>query len=141
MVRFGIIGRNFIVDMMLEAMAAVPEVRPAAIYSRSLADAEAFKEKHGLAFATDDLTADSKSFAISFSEPVNANEFGIAMDFAENWTLDWAEDKTAVTVNFDGALASGQEGSVIIFRLRDAENNMIGQNGIAGPVANQFTVK
>ena len=26
-------------------------------------------------------------------------------------------------------------------RLRDAENNMIGQNGIAGPVANQFTVK
>ena len=82
-----------------------------------------------------------KSFAISFSEPVNANEFGIAMDFAENWTLDWAEDKTAVTVNFDGALASGQTGNVIIFRLRDAENNMIGQNGIAGPVANQFTVK
>ena len=55
MVRFGIIGRNFIVDMMLEAMAAVPEVRPAAIYSRSLSDAEAFKEKHGLAFATDSL--------------------------------------------------------------------------------------
>ena len=57
MVRFGIIGRNFIVDMMLEAMAAVPEVRPVAIYSRSLADAEAFREKHGLSFATDDLTA------------------------------------------------------------------------------------
>ena len=99
----------------------------------------AFKAE--ITFATDDLTAESKSFVISFSEPVNPNEFGIAMDFAENWTLDWAEDKTAVTVNFDGALASGQEGSVIIFRLRDAENNMIGQNGIAGPVANQFTVK
>ena len=55
MVRFGIIGRNFIVDMMLEAMAAVPEVRPAAIYSRSLSDAEAFKAKHGLTFATDSL--------------------------------------------------------------------------------------
>ncbi len=99
----------------------------------------AFKAE--ITFGTDDLTAESKSFAISFSEPVNANEFGIAMDFAENWTLDWAEDKTAVTVNFDGALASGQTGNVIIFRLRDAENNMIGQNGIAGPVANQFTVK
>lgn len=57
MVRFGIIGRNFIVDMMLEAMTAVPEVRPAAIYSRSPADAEAFRKKHGLTFATDDLKA------------------------------------------------------------------------------------
>ncbi len=57
MVRFGIIGRNFIVDMMLEAAAAVPDVRAAAIYSRSLADAETFREKHGLAFAADDLKA------------------------------------------------------------------------------------
>ncbi len=57
MVRFGIIGRNFIVDMMLEAMAAVPEIRPEAIYSRSSADAEAFRIKHGLSFATDDPEA------------------------------------------------------------------------------------
>lgn len=55
-IRFGIIGRNFIVDNMLAAMAAVPEVEPAVIYSRTIADAEEFKAKHGLSFAADDLT-------------------------------------------------------------------------------------
>ncbi len=58
MIRYGIIGRNFIVDYMLAAMAAVPEAaRPAAIYSRDLLAAEAFRQAHGLSFASDDLTA------------------------------------------------------------------------------------
>ena len=34
-IRVGIIGRNFVVDWMLAAMEQVPELRPAAIYSRT----------------------------------------------------------------------------------------------------------
>ena len=34
-IRVGIIGRNFVVDWMLAAMEQVPELRPAAIYSRN----------------------------------------------------------------------------------------------------------
>lgn len=57
MIRYGIIGRGFITDMMLSAMAAVPEAaKPDAICSRSLADAEAFRRAHNLSFACDSLT-------------------------------------------------------------------------------------
>lgn len=55
MIRFGIIGRNFIVGSMLAAMAAVPETEAVSIYSRSLADALKFRQDHGLRFAYDDL--------------------------------------------------------------------------------------
>lgn len=99
----------------------------------------AFKAE--VTFGLDGMTADSKCFTISFSEPVNRNEFGIAMDFADSWTLEWAEDSTGVTVSFDNALTAGQQGSVVLFRLRDMNNNMIGQNGIAGPITAQFTVQ
>ena len=36
---------------------------------------------------------------------------------------------------------AGQACSAYVFRLRDTENNMIGQNDIAGPVGYQFTVE
>lgn len=92
-------------------------------------------------FDAEGMTAGADSFTISFSEPVNKNEFGIAMDFAEAWTLDWADDAASVKVTLAAPLAAGQIGNVAIFRLRDMDNNMIGQNGIAGPVCAQFTVK
>ncbi len=57
MIRYGIIGRNFVVDYMLAAMAAVPDIaHPEVIYSRSFLDAEAFRKKHNLSFATDNLS-------------------------------------------------------------------------------------
>ena len=87
------------------------------------------------------VDAAARSFTISFSEPVNKNEFGIAMDFAEEWTLAWAEDAQSVTVTVANELAAGQAGNVIIFRLRDLDNNMIGVNGFAGPVCHEITVE
>ena len=71
---------------------------------------------------------------ITFSAPVNPKEFGFGCDFAKAFDLAWADDNTAVTVTFDQALAAGEEGHVVIFRLRDVDGNMIGVNGIAGPV-------
>lgn len=80
------------------------------------------------------VSAETGVFTISFSEPVNPNEFGIAMNFAEHWTLDWAEDAQQVTVTVADKLTAGESASVIIFRLRDLENNMIGQDGVAGTI-------
>ena len=91
-----------------------------------------------LAFSFD---AAAKALTVTFSEPVNSNEFGIAVDFAEKWDTVWAEDGQSVTLTFDAELSAGQACSAYVFRLRDAENNMIGQNGIAGPVGYQFTIE
>lgn len=55
--RFGIIGRNFIVDWMMAAMAAVDDAQPAAIYSRTREGAEAFAEKYGLSLTFTDPEA------------------------------------------------------------------------------------
>ena len=49
-IRVGIIGRNFVVDWLLAAMEQVPELRPAAIYSRSAETGRAFAEKYHLPF-------------------------------------------------------------------------------------------
>ena len=45
-IRVGIIGRNFVVDWMLAAMEQVPELRPAAIYSRNEETGREFAEKY-----------------------------------------------------------------------------------------------
>ena len=87
------------------------------------------------------VSAETGAFTISFSEPVNPREFGIAMDFAEHWELNWTEDAQQVTVTIADPLTAGDTGSVIIFRLRDLDNNMIGQDGIAGPICAQVTVE
>ena len=48
MIRFGIIGRNFVVDWMLGAMAEVSGMQPVAVCSRSEATGREFAEKYGL---------------------------------------------------------------------------------------------
>lgn len=101
----------------------------------------AFDTAVSFSFDEKALTAGDKAFTIGFSEPVNKNEFGIAMNFATSWTLDWNADCTAVTVTIADKLAQGQACSLYLFRLRDAENNMIGQNGLAGPIGAAFTVQ
>lgn len=55
MVKLGIIGRNFVVDWMLEAAKQVPELQPAAVYSRSLETGKEFAEKYGLSLVFDRL--------------------------------------------------------------------------------------
>lgn len=49
MIRFGIIGRNFVVDWMLGAMAVTPGMEPVAICSRSEQTGREFAQKYGLA--------------------------------------------------------------------------------------------
>ena len=56
-IRVGIIGRNFVVDWLLAAMEQVPELRPAAIYSRSAETGREFAEKYHLDAVYTDLEA------------------------------------------------------------------------------------
>lgn len=49
MIRFGVIGRNFVVDWMMSAIGACPDAAAAAILSRSAEGAGAFGEKYGIA--------------------------------------------------------------------------------------------
>ena len=49
-IRVGIIGRNFVVDWMLAAMEQVPELRPAAIYSRTEETGREFAEKYHIPY-------------------------------------------------------------------------------------------
>ena len=60
-IRGGIIGRNFVVDWMLAAMEQVPELRPAAIYSRTEETGREFAEKYHL----DAVFTDLEAFAAS----------------------------------------------------------------------------
>ena len=60
-IRVGIIGRNFVVDWMLAAMEQVPELRPAAIYSRTEETGREFAEKYHL----DAVFTDLEAFAAS----------------------------------------------------------------------------
>ena len=60
-IRVGIIGRNFVVDWMLAAMEQVPELRPAAIYSRNEETGREFAEKYHL----DAVFTDLEAFAAS----------------------------------------------------------------------------
>lgn len=62
-IRVGIIGRNFVVDWMLAAMQQVPQLCPAAIYSRNEATGREFAEKYGLTAVYTDL----ETFAASDS--------------------------------------------------------------------------
>lgn len=55
MLRLGIIGRNFVVDWMLDAAKQVDGLKPTAIYSRSMEDAKAFAEQYHLTHTFDNL--------------------------------------------------------------------------------------
>lgn len=55
MVRLGIIGRNFVVDWMMEAAKQVPEVQPVAVYSRTMEGAREFAKKYDLPLTFDRL--------------------------------------------------------------------------------------
>ena len=46
MVKLGVIGRNFVVDWLLEAAEKVPEIQPVAVCSRDPEAAKPFAEKY-----------------------------------------------------------------------------------------------
>lgn len=95
-----------------------------------------------------EVSKDVNELTLNFSTPVNRNEFGIGLDFAEDWTLDWAEDSKSVIVKFDNSgLNWGKTCNIVIFRLRDMDKNMIGKPDpndsnvwYAGPVTFNFGI-
>ena len=80
------------------------------------------------AYAAEITVADStpESCTIAFSQPVNKNDFALAVNVPA-FTFAWNEEGTAVTVTY-GAPADG-EVSLFVFRSVDMNGNMIG-----GPV-------
>ena len=74
--------------------------------------------------------ADVNGFTIAFSEPVNPNDFALAVNTVSGYTYEWAEGNQAVTVTYDAPVEAGTAVSVFVFRSVDLDGNMIG-----GPVA------
>ena len=70
-----------------------------------------------------------EGFTISFSAPVNPNDFALAVNTVSGYTYEWAEDAQSVTVTYDEPVESGTQVSAFVFRAVDLEGNMIG-----GPV-------
>lgn len=52
--RFGIIGTNFVTDMMLEAALKIDDFEPVAICSKTLSNAKDFAKKYNVDYFTDD---------------------------------------------------------------------------------------
>jgi len=65
------------------------------------------------------------SWTIAFSEPVNPLDFGIGFNFSTSFRLNWNEDYTILTVEFDNFISTTDEFSVIINRLRTGEANLL----------------
>jgi len=73
MIRLGIIGRNFVVDWLLEAAKQVPQIQPVAIYSRSMETGKEFAAKYQLPYVFDkleDLAACPEVDAVYVASPV-----------------------------------------------------------------------
>lgn len=71
--KWGIIGRNFVVDWMMEALRSLEGMEPVAIYSRRLETGEEFAQKYGLEKVYTDLDAmaeDPALEAIYIASPV-----------------------------------------------------------------------
>lgn len=62
--KFGIIGRNFVTDWMMAAIAATPETEAVAVYSRSLEGAREFAGKYHLSLTFDNIEEMAASPAI-----------------------------------------------------------------------------
>lgn len=72
MVKIGVIGRNFVVDWMMEAAQQVPEAQFTAIYSRKMETGRAFSEKYNVPFVYDkleDLAASPEVEAVYVASP------------------------------------------------------------------------
>ncbi|QHW30559.1 Gfo/Idh/MocA family oxidoreductase [Paenibacillus rhizovicinus] len=74
MIRFGIIGSNFITDQFIEAVREVEGVTLSALYSRTAERAETFAAKHGIPLTftdIDDLLASSEVDAVYIASPTS----------------------------------------------------------------------
>jgi len=81
------------------------------------------------------INGDKTDVVINFSEPLNKGEFGFGLNAAKKWETNWNENGTQVTLSIaNGDLTTDTTtGGLIIFRLKDAEGNLIG-----GPIEKTF---
>jgi hypothetical protein len=80
--------------------------------------------------------ADANGAEVMFSEPVNPNDFAVAINTVEGVSFQWAEDCKSVRLVFDAPAEAGAEITAFVFRSVDADGNMIG-----GPVELNFSVE
>ena len=73
--------------------------------------------------------ADANGFTIAFSEPVNPNDFALAVNTVAGYSYAWADGNQSVAVTYDAPVAAGTEVTAFVFRSVDMNGNMIG-----GPV-------
>ena len=66
---------------------------------------------------------------IAFSEPVNPNDFALAVNTVSGYSYEWAEGNQSVAVTYDAPVEAGTEVSAFVFRSVALNCNMIG-----GPV-------
>jgi hypothetical protein len=71
--------------------------------------------------------ASATGLTLSFSEPLNPNEFGVGIDAVSSWTTRWAADNASVQITYGGRVRGNV--NIIVFRAVDTAGNMIG-----GPV-------
>ncbi|MDD3881028.1 MAG: hypothetical protein PHI27_02115 [Eubacteriales bacterium] len=69
--------------------------------------------------------ADNTGATISFSAPVNRNDFGVAINVVSGVSFEWADDNQSVRLVYDAPAESG-EINAFVFRSVDSEGNMIG---------------
>jgi|GEM_PF-1325882 len=81
--------------------------------------------------------ANGASMTVSFSKPMYRGDFGIGVDFSDDFTLAWADDNQSVDVTFNDITKNdGETGNVYIMRLADTEGN-----SIAAPIQHSFTMQ
>ncbi|MBO7745738.1 bacterial Ig-like domain-containing protein [Paenibacillus sp. MWE-103] len=68
------------------------------------------------------ITPDTKSVSFGFANPMDPQNFGFGTNFAEDYTLDWSENDTIVTIGFDKPVTADSQ--LIFARLQDASGNV-----------------
>jgi len=99
------------------------------MYPNKLEDTEArpavkSTASNGFAVTAQIVSYNKTGIMISFSEPVNPHEFGVALNCAQRWNAAWNEEHTLVQLEFDEPSDIG-DFTCILFRLVDAQNRMI----------------
>ncbi|MFC0329567.1 bacterial Ig-like domain-containing protein [Paenibacillus sepulcri] len=68
------------------------------------------------------ITAADTSVSVGFANPMDPQNFGFGTSFAEDYTVQWSENNTIVTIGFDKPLSAGSE--LTLVRLKDAAGNV-----------------
>lgn len=82
-------------------------------------------------------TSTHVNLTLSFNEALNKGQYGFGLDVAERWTTTWNDAGTQVVLSIakSDITTTGTAGSLIIFRLMDLDENLIG-----GPVEVPFVL-